>query len=212
VNDEMRELQARLERATSRGNVGSDALDAETAALREGWLALGQVLESAETGLASSFEKRCREKAGTGSLPAVVSPTLPPTGSEPVPISLRRRRAGLLPLLIAAAVIVLVAATIAWQSQFWPSPDGAGATPGPMAKTAERPTPKPQEAVVPAPPEKPAAIPSAVEIAWDDSLDSEIASVGRAVVRVDQEWHALADASSAVQYQLQQLSQEFGDK
>ena len=211
MNDEMRELQARLEKATARRGAGQSDPDVETAALREGWLALGQVLENAEAGLEPSFEKKCREKTGTGSLPRAVSPTLPPDGSEPVSVSSRSRRVRLLPLLIAAAAVVLVAVTIAWQLRDVGDIDDGGPAPGEIAKTTQGPSvPKSKEPVVPSPKEKPAAVPSpAVEIAWDDSLDSEIASVGQAVMRVEQDWLTLADASIAVQYQLQQMAEEF---
>jgi hypothetical protein len=213
VNDEMRELQARLEKATARPGDGQDDLDAETAALREGWLALGQVLDSAEAGLEPSFEKRCREKTETGSLPRADSSTLPPDGSEPVSVSARLSRVRLLPLLIAAAAVVLVAVTIAWQLRDTRYSESGVPAPGEIAKTTRKPSvPKSQEPGVPAPKDKPAAVPSSeVEIAWDDPLDSEIASVGQAVMRVEQDWNTLADASTAVQYQLQQMADEFGD-
>lgn len=214
MNDEMRALQARLEKATARGGAGGSDLDAETAALREGWLALGQIIENAEAGLDPSFALNRCEETGTGSLPRAVSPKLPLDDSEPVSVSSRRRRVRLLPLMIAAAAVLLVAVTVAWQLRNVGHTDDGDSTPNGIAKTTPEPSvPKPQDSVVPAPQEKPAAVPSpAVEIAWDDSLDSDIASAGQAVMRVEQEWNTLADASTAVQYQMQQMAEEFRDK
>jgi len=48
VSDELNKLQRRLERATAPEQPVDPPEDAETAALGEGWLALGQLLEAAE--------------------------------------------------------------------------------------------------------------------------------------------------------------------
>lgn len=48
MSDELNELQRRLERATAPERPVDPPEDSETAALREGWLALGQLLEAAE--------------------------------------------------------------------------------------------------------------------------------------------------------------------
>jgi hypothetical protein len=47
MNDETKRLQEQLERATATGCQPDPAADAETAALRETWLALGRLLEAA---------------------------------------------------------------------------------------------------------------------------------------------------------------------
>ena len=48
MNDEPSELERRLERATAPECPSDPPQDAETAALRDGWLALGQLLEAAQ--------------------------------------------------------------------------------------------------------------------------------------------------------------------
>ena len=51
MNDETRELQHRLERATAAECLPQESLEPETASLREGWLALGQLIETAQPAL-----------------------------------------------------------------------------------------------------------------------------------------------------------------
>lgn len=48
MNDELKELERRLERATSRRPAPGEELDREAFELRESWLALGQLLEGAQ--------------------------------------------------------------------------------------------------------------------------------------------------------------------
>lgn len=48
MNDDQNRLLRQLEQATSRETVDDDALDADTARLREGWLALARLLEADE--------------------------------------------------------------------------------------------------------------------------------------------------------------------
>ena len=48
MTDGQRELERRLERATARQCPAEDSLEPETAALRAGWLALGELLEAAQ--------------------------------------------------------------------------------------------------------------------------------------------------------------------
>ena len=49
MNEDTKKLEEQLERATAEGGRMDDSLDAETAALREGWLALDRLIETAQT-------------------------------------------------------------------------------------------------------------------------------------------------------------------
>ncbi len=108
MNDESNQLERRLEQATSRQLPAGTPLDSETSALREGWLALGQLLEAVE--------------AVSG--PATPLPAVPPR--------LPRRSRKALAVAAALAASLLVAGVLAWQ--LFPAKDsGEHATqvPGP---------------------------------------------------------------------------------
>ena len=47
MKDDVEQIQRLLEKATDAGSAPPDALDPETASLREAWLAFGQMLETA---------------------------------------------------------------------------------------------------------------------------------------------------------------------
>lgn len=91
MNDESNQLERRLEQATARRLPADTPLDSETAALREGWLALGQLLEAVET----------------VSGPAAPLPAVPP---GPPPRSWR-----VLSVVAALAASLLVAGVVAWK-------------------------------------------------------------------------------------------------
>ena len=89
MSDELRELQRRLEEATAAAPPPAAELDAETRELREGWLALGQLLEAAHP---------------AGETPVVLPP-------------MPRRSAGRrwkLAAVAALAASLVVVATLAW--------------------------------------------------------------------------------------------------
>ena len=90
MNDELRQLERRLEQATARRLPDGTTLDSETAALREGWLAMAQLLEAAD---AASAEM------------APVRP-LPPAGS---------RRTWMAAAAAAIAASLLVGGALAWK-------------------------------------------------------------------------------------------------
>ncbi len=57
MNDESKRLQEILERATASGDQMPADLDAETSSLREGWLALGKLLEDAQVASGQSLDR-----------------------------------------------------------------------------------------------------------------------------------------------------------
>ena len=58
MNEPLSQLEPRLEQATSRRLPDGTTLDSETAALREGWLAMAQLLEAADSASASAAPVR----------------------------------------------------------------------------------------------------------------------------------------------------------
>jgi len=116
----------------------------------------------------------------------------------------RVHRRWLLPAALALAASLLVALTVAWGVRGHGPPAGPGGAAKELASSGgKEATPAPE-------PTGPALLPD-VELAWDDTLDSEIASAGRAVVSVRHDWLGRADGSSAVRYGLRQLDEDLRD-
>jgi hypothetical protein len=182
MNDDLRQLARQLEQATAGPDAPKAALDPQTASLREAWLAFGQLLEAATS--------------TPGALPEAM-PWTPPRG----------HRRWLLPAALAMAASLLVALTVAWGVSGHGPLAGPGGAPKEVASNGGKhigPTPAPEPI---SPTVSPAAAP-AVELAWDDTLDSEIVSAGRAVVSVGHDWLGRAAGSTAVPYGLSQLNED----
>jgi len=109
VSDELNKLRRRLEQATAAERPSGVPLDAETASLREGWLALGQLLEAAQPALGEPLKLR-----------------------EPVERTSRARwrRAG------AVAAALLIGVTSAWEWTRSGRHDGASSMPALSSRTA----------------------------------------------------------------------------
>jgi len=108
VSDELTELQRRLERATAPECPSDPPQDDETASLREGWLALGQLLEAAEPAQEPFELRRLREPA-------------PHVGWRPV-------------IAAAVAASLLIGVTLAWKL----TGGGASRPPGAVAVNVEQ--------------------------------------------------------------------------
>ena len=187
MNDDLRKLERQLEQATAGRDAPRAALDPQTASLREAWLAFGQLLEAATSTPAAS--------------PGAMSWTPP-----------REHRRWLVPAALALAASLLVGLTVAWGVRgHGPFARPGGAAIEVASNGGKEATPDP-EATPPAvsPADSPADSPAA-ELAWDDTLDSEIASAGRAVVSVRHDWLGLAEGSSAVRYGLRRLEEDLRD-
>ena len=203
MSDEQSELHRRLEQATARHAAADDEpMDPETAALRAGWLALGDLLEAAQPQIGPVVER----------LP------LPPA----------RRRKRWLPLAIAAlAASVIVALASSWLASGTKPP---AVSPAPAPEIAKTNHPAPAVSSVPAvspPPvpviveksptpavspvhQSPALSPDA-DLAWDNSLDEDIELAGRAILQARQDQLASTAAPGRVQYQLENLKKNIED-
>jgi len=178
-----------LERATA-AQGSAEALDAETASLRESWLALGRLLEAAEKDLKEPFPwKR------------------PPWRTRPN----RWKLAG----AAALAASLLIGLTVAWSLLRKGPPNGATATPGEAAARQQKePLPasdlaEPKLAVdVPSlPQEEPKTFVD--ELDWDnDPLDEQLALVGEEIVRIQQDWDAVENTFEPVWEGLEQMAED----
>lgn len=193
MNDESRRLQEMLERATAPGDEMPADLDAETASLREGWLALGKLLDDPQFASGEPLDRW----------------QLTP---RPAP---QRWRLGVA-VAIAASLLIAAGLTLAYRLL-----DGSNAgqpsVPG-LARDDQSTTDSSvdtSQAVVQAPipqslnPEP--QTPNSGYLAWDDSLDAEIAAVSQAAALVHDDWYAQAGGLSAIERGLDQIKQDIKD-
>jgi len=182
VSKEQDQLRRRLERATA-AEFTADELpsDAETALLREGWVALGQLLETAY-----------------------------PAGEQPLDLpSLpsRKTAAWRNPAVVAALVAsLLVVATLAWSLMSTDGPGNPhqivdrenGTTP-----TVKKESPLPDSDTVPD-----SDVPEPDELQWDDSFDEQLAMAGEDVIRIQEDWYGLDDAFGPIEAGLKQIAED----
>jgi len=187
MNHEMRELELQLERATSPRASPETPLDPETAALREGWLALAQMLQAAEQRGAALPEK-------------------------PAPLPRKRPHLGSLAVVAALTACLSAGVILAWMlAGSRPSP-----RPSPRSvETARKDVSPSNDGRLPAPaavaPSPTAPKTAPIELAWDDPLDAQIITTAQAVAAAKQEWPYLADAAASVRMGLEQVQNEMDD-
>jgi hypothetical protein len=187
MKDDIEALQRSLERATASGNTPgdgdspADALDPETASLREAWLAFGQMLESATPHTVTS---PLLLGEGTG-VRAARSRTF-----------VHRRSLPKIALL-AASILVVVAAT--WIVGNALRQTGSGAAPEKAVAVKGSDVPSHRTRV-----QTPVA---ADEPQWDDSLDEQFAQVGWQMLCIRQNRLFRTDAFGMVEYHVEQLSE-----
>jgi hypothetical protein len=189
MNDkwENADLKRRLEQATSPRHCDDVRLDAQTAAWREDWLALGQLLDS-------SFP------------PAEAM--MPPM---PSPWRSSGRRLWLLGgamAAIAAAVLVFLGVTRLGRDVDWiaDAPAPASGVDGPSA-----PGQAPSEARQSSSRLAARSELSKTELAWDDPLDDELTTLRQAVAAVRIEWHSPSDRTVGVGLGLAELEKDMKD-
>jgi hypothetical protein len=167
MNDEIERLCEQLERATAAGCEPDAATDAEAAALRETWLALGRMLDAAA-----------------------------PADDAMPEMQLPRRRTPSCwwwAAPIAAAVCLLVAAAVAWL----PTATTPSQTPVEVAaRTGPEPSPAAQ------------SLRHENGLAWDDSLDEEIAQAGQKILSIAQEPYRLRASESPLAERLKAMDRD----
>ena len=191
MTDDFRKLAERLEWATAQPSGPEGPLDQETAALREGWRAFGELLEAAEA-------------AAQVRLPAS-PPLLPPADearSAPSPLpQARARRPWRAMAMAALAASVLLGLAVAWH--VGRSKPGATPSTRQIAQT--------QLATPDLAPKQTSPAPSETAIAWDDALDQRIEQAGWEMAQVRQDWLAVGAASGFLQYRMEQVRKEIED-
>lgn len=179
-------LQRDLEWVTDPTARPERGVDPQTVALREAWMAWGRLLENAEAPVESSLIQR----------------------PKPRPPARRWLRAG---MGIAAALLTLVAGSV-WLALAARRADSPISEPEVVARTPGLPHP----AETNTPPQDDSELkggPSPVTsndpaIAWDDTVDDEIAKVGENLIEVQQDWHTRTDALDVVWCGLGQIQAE----
>ncbi|MBN1911554.1 MAG: hypothetical protein JW818_17565 [Pirellulales bacterium] len=193
MNDEMKQIETRLEQATAPGNHIDPGLDASTAVMRETWLALGRLLESTQSEATEANVPHCENR-----------------NRHWRDASATQQRAWM-GWALAAAVVLLVGATVLWglmQGDSGPRPGGPG-----QGKVATVPKDPPSKAPgvlqspVPAAPAANAALTKS-ELEWDDSLDDEIRTAGLALLATEQGWNDPARPVNLVYEQLQRIEKD----
>ena len=184
-----------LERATAPGHEMPADLDAETSSLRQGWLALGKLLEDAQLAAGQSLE--------------TWQVTLPPA---------RRRWPLAVAVVIAASLLLAAGLTIAHRLRDGSNPLQPSAPT--LAHDDHRATSSTKdlpETVAQTPnPESPSLTPeprtpNTDQLAWDDSLDDELTVVAQAAALVRDDWYARAGGVSAVERGLDQIKKDIED-
>jgi hypothetical protein len=183
VNDELKQLREQLEQATSPHSSADETLDEETARLHEGWHALGSLLEEVD----AAGERPLR---------------LEKPWQQP-------RHRGRWLVVAALSASVVIAAGIGWR--VWQSSMDDGAIPAEqqIATTDQKPA-TPLEKTQPTqkgpPPETEVA-----ELAWDDSLDDRIASIGLQVSHVRVNGSSSTSTYESIGLELEQMERDISD-
>ena len=181
MSDEQDKLQRQLEQATAGENRPDTPLDAETASMREAWLALGQLLEAAQ--------------------PAVDEPLR----LRPMPrraVHTRWRLAG----MAALAAGLVVAVTLAWKFVGTNRPVGPVPSGGELAAASNG-----KPALVAAQSEQSENKPADDGLDWNGSLDEQLALAGQEIVRVEQDWYQLDDAVGPILRGIEQMEKDIED-
>jgi len=227
MSDQRADLERRLEAITGRDR-SSDSLSAEDAALREAWLALGGVLEAMQSrldpgGEAAILQRLTGAREATSSRPA-------PAADVPGRVAPRRARRTILAIAaVVAAASILVAAAVGLVRILVPGAPADTNRPvaaqPPGANTVDRPTPSGQGRLARGPALSPAggsprgqevvsagaATARSDSLAWDDSIDEEIALLGESVADVQDNWYAQSGTLDELRYRLDRLQADLND-
>lgn len=185
MNQDQDKLLEILEQATAPRSESVGRVADETASLREGWLAFGQLLAAAEPKTGRPLEL----------------PSAPPA----------QRRGWHLAVVAAVAASLVIGVAMAWRLRGTDRPVGPSSVPDNVAvndgSAKSVVLPVPENRVVAVPSDKTTA-PAARDLKWDDKLDDEIAQAGQEVIRMEQQWAYRGDTASFVQYGLEQVEED----
>lgn len=200
MNDETKRLQEMLERATAPGDELPEDLDAQTAALRESWLALSKLLTDAQSATSEPWEDW------------LVTPR-PTRHWRPVRWA------------IAVAASLLIAAGLAVAYRLQNGGDGVRPNPPTIARDIHAPatvveqTPATVVEALPATAVAPAAeirpdtqlAAGSDEFEWDDTLDDQITTLAQATALVHEDWYAQAGKLNALGQALDEVKKDIED-
>ncbi len=185
-------LKQMLEEVTAAD--ASVSVDAETASLREAWLAFGQLAAAADASL----------------------PAMPDLMISIAPR--KARRSHWLGLIAATAAALLVAVTLGWWIRGGsrqqngngnggePAVAHAAAPKQAKPQTMEQGQPKPAVAQGKKAMANKSKTGAAATSVWDDSLETQISSVSRQVGNLEQNWQHRVDDLDLVQYRIDEMS------
>jgi hypothetical protein len=184
VSDELSRLQHRLEQATAPECPSDALLDTETASLRDGWLALGELLQAVQPALEGPLALR----------------------EPPRRRSWRRLR---LAGIAAVAASLLVGVTLAGKWMRAGRPNG----PALLSATSPSETDPANVDPSGIASSQRQATASSDDLDWDwhDPLDQQIALAAEEVVRIQQDWDCLDDAFGPLYRGLEQMEQDLDE-
>lgn len=119
------------------------------------------------------------------------------------PLPAKPRRRWLAPMVATMATSALIVVTAAWYVRGTKPATAVSPSPAAIANNSHA-TPSPAK-------KRAAAASRDAELAWDDSLDQEIALAGQAIALAQRDRFASAPASNRVQYQMETLGKELDD-
>lgn len=196
MNDDLDRLQRALEQATAAGRVSADDLDAETCAMRETWLAFGQLLEASNS---------TGPQAGAG--PKTVSPLLlgegPGVKAAEASINrpmLPRKRAN---RWLLSAAGLLAASLLFAIATGWIVRSGQQQS----LKSELQQTASTQSLATPSS-GQPKNLTAADVPPWDDSLDEQFTQIDQQVLDARRDQFADAGLLTSIQYRIELMRQD----
>ena len=193
MSEDLERLQRLLEQATAAEGTSADDRDPETVSLREAWIGFGRLLEAAQSPVGAAVQ-----------LPHQLDRLSPLPLGEGQGVRAMPRRLRVHRWLISAAALVAASLLIAILAVRGPRATDRAKSPSPAV---------PQTAAINAAGatlvhQEREAVKTAAEPQWDDSLDEQIAQVGRRMVYAQQEAYAGPDAYEPVRYGIEQMQQD----
>ena len=200
MSEDLDKLQRLLEQATAAEGASEDDLNPQTGSLREAWTDFGRLLEAAQPApYYSPLPTNLRSVPGEGQVHNSPLPLGEGQGVRAIPRPARRRRRLLAAAALLAASLLIGVLTTWTLRETEPSMNPSPAQQQTAATKAGDATLVQQNHT---------AAPTANGPQWDDSLDEQIAQVGRRMIYAQQDLYAGADACGLVQYKMEQIQRD----